>query len=296
VFTTDGYGYRNAAGSELGPWHVVAFGDSMMAGSGISDAETFPARLAELLGAPVYNAGGKDASLSLTEKRWVDTPPRLVIVESVERFLLADDATERLATLVPGSGHAAPPTAATPGHRTRGRWTRAYSAATHYGALAYARLRFGLFGELATRECVVGTDGTTLFSFEELTHAAVPPAAIGVVRIADAVAAARTALLPHGIELVFLISPDKATLHRDLLPAELAGSLRPAGEHVVALQELLEERGVPYVDLLGPFREALAEDPGEPLFWSDDTHWTPRGAALAAAEAAGRIRRLLGPE
>jgi len=293
VFTTDGYGYRNTPGSELGPWTVVAFGDSVMAGSGISDGQTLPARLAERLGTVVYNAGGADASIALAERRWIETPPRVVIVESVERFLLADDATERLASLVPGSGPAAAPASGPPERRARGRWSRAYSAATHFGSLAYADLSYRLFGELTTRACIVGTDERTLFSIEELTHAAAPPALVGAERIADAVAFARDALRAHGIELVFLISPDKATLHRDLLPTDLARSLRPAGEHVRALQSLLAERGVPYADLLEPFQAALAADPGAALFWPDDTHWTPRGAALAAAVVAERIEPLL---
>ena len=292
TFSTDGYGYRNTPGSETGPWHAVLFGDSMMAGSGVSDDETLPARLQAKLDAPVYNAGGKDASIVLAEERWTSSPPRFVLLESVERFLQADDAIDRLIELEPGSLSIGAPESRAPSSAVRGRWSRAFSASTHAAKLAYSVGRYRLFGELATPAVVLGTDGRTLFSSEELVHGALPPVLVGVERIADAVDHAHEVLAAHGIELVFLAAPAKANILRERVPDEFAASMRPAGELLDELHRLLEERGVPFIDLQPSFREAASRDPGAELYWSDDTHWSPLGADLAAEVVAEELIRL----
>ena len=291
TFTTDGLGFRNPGGHEHGPWHAVTFGDSMMAGAGLADRETFSARLAERLGEFVYAAGGANATLAMADERWLETPPRFFVLESLERYLHVSQL-QPLATFAPGSVAALPAVSATQPPATRGRWSRAYSAATHWGALLHGSLRYWLFGELYKPDCFLGTDGRTLFHFEELAHAEATPEMLGVERIADILARVRDALATHGIQLVYLVSPDKATLARELIPSGYRARMRPAGETIEALQRALEARGVVYVDVLGAFRAAQAAQPDRDLYWRDDTHWTPHGADVAAAAAARVLERL----
>ena len=50
------------------------------------------------------------------------------------------------------------------------------------------------------------------------------------------------------------------------------------------LSEELERHGIPYLDLLLPFREAA---PARELYGRGDTHWSPDGCALAAQQMLG---------
>ncbi len=289
TFTTDALGYRDPPGLEDGPWDVVLFGDSMMAGCGLEDEETFRARLAQELGASVYDASGGPAVRAMSDARWLRGPPRAFVLESVERYLVADQDTELLAALVPGSLPPSQPARGPSAPLARGRWSRAYSAATHYGTLLHASARYALFGELLARDCVLGTDGRTLFAGEELVHAALPLPALRLERIADALVQVRDRLAAHGIELVYLVVPDKATLERELVPEAYRRSMRPPGEALDALARALAARGVRSVDVLAAFRAAQREAPGEALFWRDDTHWTAHGVAVAARATAAAL-------
>jgi hypothetical protein len=227
----------------------------------------------------------------MADERWLETPPRFFVLQSLDRYLQPSEL-EPLATLEPGSLAALPAVSAPQPPAVRGRWSRAYSAATHWGSLLHGSLRFRLFGELYEQECFLGTDGRTLFHFEEAAHAEATPELIGVERIADILVLARDALAPHGIQLVYLVVPDKATLERELVPPVYRARMRPAGETIEALQRALEARGVVHVDVLAAFRAAQAEEPDRALYWRDDTHWTPHGADVAAAAAERVLERL----
>jgi len=62
------------------------------------------------------------------------------------------------------------------------------------------------------------------------------------------------------------------------------------------LIEALQRQGVPTVDVFAVFSSARAEGrkdgADEPLYLARDTHWTPRGARLAAQAVAARLREL----
>lgn len=56
------------------------------------------------------------------------------------------------------------------------------------------------------------------------------------------------------------------------------------------LAGILDEAGIPYLDLLPAFREAATQPETLPLYFRFDFHWTPAGHALAAQEAESFLR------
>jgi len=295
VFSTDGYGYRNPPGRELGPWHVLALGDSMMAGAGLSDSETLPAVLEELLGREVYNAAGPAFGDVVREERLRAAPPRFVLLQSIERYVVASASTMALVRGgVPASGAVArvPPALTAPARPfTRERFSSAFSAATHYGALLASTLHWRLLGSLETPDCFVGTDGRTLFSIEEIGHRSAPPEQLGIEHSIAAVAVLRDWFAAQGSQVVYVLVPDKATVYPELVPGRFDSRLRPPSSFVDAMHARLEALGVPYVDLHSAFVADRAAG-GEPLYWPDDTHWSPHGVRVAARATAERLREL----
>ena len=90
-----------------------------------------------------------------------------------------------------------------------------------------------------------------------------------------------------------LTSSSLLTLHREVrasgarfaltvVPSRTAVRTgRPAdAEFSLTVQRWAESRGVPFIDLLGPFLAAAPR--GDPLFFASDIHWTPSGHRVAA--------------
>jgi alginate O-acetyltransferase complex protein AlgJ len=97
------------------------------------------------------------------------------------------------------------------------------------------------------------------------------------------------------IQLLFVPVPAKASVYPEMLPLDPPLTTTPRLD--VAQQDfyhLLEEHAVTVVDLLPAFLAERDRQP-EPLYCRQDTHWSPRGAQLAARLIAERVRKLVGP-
>ncbi len=294
IFTTDAYGYRNAPGGERGPWRVLAVGDSVMAGAGLDDADTFPAHLADLIDAPVYNAGASWSVSLFTQRRFQQRPPRYLLLQTAERYVVGKPDTVAMLRALPPPGRrqsAWVPTTEPPPTRIRHRTSEVYSTATHFGSLAFAALRLRMLGSVSARSGLLGTDGRTLFGMETVKHALLTPDQLRLDLAAESVDALRDWFGRRGVQLVYLVTPDKATVYRELLPDGWRAPLQPPGSSIVALHQRLDAFGVPYVDALSAMLAAKAQ-PGPPLYWPDDTHWSPRGARVVAEAAAARLAQL----
>lgn len=116
----------------------------------------------------------------------------------------------------------------------------------------------------------------------------------------------RDQLKAKGVELLVVITPGKPSVYPERLTgsaqnlngADAAGSenaaagLNSAG-HGKAILDSLARLGLNTVDLYTPLLAAKADDAKlGPLYLEDDTHWTPRGAELAAGEIAAAVKRL----
>ena len=100
----------------------------------------------------------------------------------------------------------------------------------------------------------------------------------------------RDQLKAKGIELLVVVVPGKPSIY----PERLTGvdGLKLAG-HGKAILDSLNALGLNTVDLYTPLLAAKKYDERfGPLYLDDDTHWTPRGAELAAAVIAGSVLQL----
>ena len=116
----------------------------------------------------------------------------------------------------------------------------------------------------------------------------------------------RDQLKAKGVELLVVITPGKPSIY----PERLTGRASDAAENAVGnaadhansiglqshgkkILDSLTRAGFNTVDLYTPLLIAKSRDSVEgPLYLNDDTHWTPRGAELAAAEIAAAVNRL----
>lgn len=167
-----------------------------------------------------------------------------------------------------------------------GSWAEAYQRSFDAASplLAPARTAWGVidtrvFGQ-GRRGVLVGQQGW-LYSREE--YATVPDAAGAIEATVGRIASVRSSLAAQGVDLVVALVPAKAAMVPEHAPAPLPAA---AAARYEALVTQLRDAGVIVTDLRTP----LAGLPdGTPAYLRTDTHWTPEGAAAAAAGIARTI-------
>lgn len=104
----------------------------------------------------------------------------------------------------------------------------------------------------------------------------------------------REQLKAKGVELLVVVTPGKPSIYPERLTAagiDAAGA--NAMGHGRAILDSLARLGLNTVDLYTPLLTAKADDAKlGPLYLNDDTHWTPRGAELAANVIAKKVSEL----
>lgn len=114
----------------------------------------------------------------------------------------------------------------------------------------------------------------------------------------------RDQLKAKGVELLVVITPGKPSIYPERLTgstqdlngaADAGASLgTTAAGHGKSILDSLARLGLHTVDLYTPLLAAKADDATlGPLYLNDDTHWTPRGAELAAGVIAGKVREMV---
>ena len=99
----------------------------------------------------------------------------------------------------------------------------------------------------------------------------------------------RDQLKAKGVELLVVITPGKPSIYPERLTG--ASAVVNGKGHGKAILDSLARLRLNTVDLYTPLLAAKADDAAlGPLYLNDDTHWTPRGAELAAAVIAGKVR------
>jgi hypothetical protein len=283
VFTTDRWGYRNSRDIESP--RVVVIGDSYVAGSGLSDAETVTARLAARLGEPVYNLATEvlnAPALFLREKRFSERKPAVVIWAPVARGIRPrpliyrgsdDQAPEPLWTRVGDLGDALASQVE--------RWNRD-NGLTREMRFAVQSILHDFRGHPQQRRLADGQPVLALSLLEQgLLHSA-PSREVGAC--IQMVAAFDQILRRAGVRFLFSPIPESGSIYPELFPeterrtlaepsffAELLRGTRAAGVEVVDLRAVYRDDPVPY------------------LFLPDDSHWNARATDLAAAAWAEQL-------
>ena len=103
----------------------------------------------------------------------------------------------------------------------------------------------------------------------------------------------RDQLKAKGVELLVVITPGKPSIYPERLTGrdENAAGLQSHGKKIL---DSLTGAGFNTVDLYTPLLAAKSRDSVEgALYLNDDTHWTPRGAELAADVIAKKVREMV---
>ena len=99
----------------------------------------------------------------------------------------------------------------------------------------------------------------------------------------------RDQLKAKGVELLVVITPGKPSVY----PERLTGTAINSAGHGKKILDSLAKLGLNTVDLYTPLLSAKADDSNlGALYLNDDTHWTPRGAELAASVIAKKVREM----
>ena len=289
VFTTDAYGFRNAASLANGKIDGLVLGDSYVAGYGNSNEDTLPVQLSEQTGLRFYNAGGPYAYLEtarLLKRRltfggrrvivvWTENVP-LPFFEEAELRAGSPDRRSRLLNLVFGGQ----------GERVRsgmrGLWFMSpvkIVAEKAYLAISNDRILPNIYAQkVAIRRLTTGTPiifyPPDVDAFQHSVDARPP---------VDRLTWLAAELRHEGFDPLIVLAPSKYTVYYPALEDS-----RP--EHVntnpllARVEHALRAADISVIDLTPSFQAQALRDlaNGQYLYWLDDTHWNARGMGLAA--------------
>lgn len=106
----------------------------------------------------------------------------------------------------------------------------------------------------------------------------------------------RDQLKERGIALIVMPVPGKPSVYPDHLTRRAVGKQREFRSPTQELLNALRRESVATVDLFVAFRGARSETgaggTNGPLYLAQDTHWTPRGAQIAAQILAAELREM----
>jgi lysophospholipase L1-like esterase len=267
---TDRYGYRKKDIEGLKP-QVVVIGDSNIIGAGMSQEEIFSEVLEDRLKVPVYPYASAGLNAFLKELRFRKDPPRIVIVSSIERYILdlrfPKESKKRETFLAFYEWR---------DNVRQVRWVQTAGVLLDrlckMNMLHFIRSRMGNkvirenhsfpspFGPIYFLQ---GEEANRPVSRDQLEEAVITIEAYNQV------------LKRKGIRFIFLPIPNKENIYHDCLP----NPRRP-----VFLEQLIKElknRNVETVDTQKAFEDEYREHSAL-LFFLDDTHWNPKGVQLIA--------------
>jgi len=264
--TADQDGFRSVP-YQAERYPILVNGDSAVWGSGLSDRATLPYALAEQLGVPVFNASRTPLGNALLHPR--ASSARLVLDGRSERSITGRVFTPR------HRGNRYEPLI----RDDLGRWS---------AVVAVDPLRYSPVVRLVHWAGRLQQDLEVARGEREFAGALVTP---HQRRESDLTAAVKAIVSRHrtlaasGRRYVLIPIPSKQTL--------LGRGDAYTRRYLRLLFAELEKHEVEFVDLLTPYEQ----HDGAPLYRRYDTHWTPTGSLLAAAEVARYLeRRGLVPE
>jgi alginate O-acetyltransferase complex protein AlgJ len=132
---------------------------------------------------------------------------------------------------------------------------------------------------------VVGKDGWLFAIYDEVRHTELPR----IKTVTQIINDAAGILKKSGIDVVISLTPAKARVYRDKLPADFQFRPDSDGRYKYAL-DLLRASGALVPDLATAISDQRKLHPDIPVFLKADTHWTAAGAEAAAIELGKQIK------
>lgn len=159
------------------------------------------------------------------------------------------------------------------------RWVAESFPLRAAAASAYGVIDYGLLGGSPNPDVIVGRDGW-LFTITELR----PVCRFTAAEVLAGLDEVSAALAAHGIDLRFTVPPDKHVIHPDeVVPGSGLGT-SCADDREAELEAGMLARPTIAVPVWSALRAVRVADPERPIYFHQDTHWTPLGA-LVATEA-----------
>ena len=140
---------------------------------------------------------------------------------------------------------------------------------------AWAKLNANLFHASAEEQVVLGSDEWLYYEPTLDDYMGLSMSEDELDRAASYLAALQQEAKDRGAELFFTIAPNKNSLYGENMPSFIPEN--HACSNAEKLKPYLDRYGVNYIDLFAVF-----SDREETLYYRQDSHWTERGAALAA--------------
>ncbi len=276
TWQTDSYGFRNFPSDNL-QYDVVIIGDSNIVGSGVSQEQTIVSVLGQKTSLRVYsfssNSVNYDLNKLMSQKRFIDHPPKLVIVGSIERHI-----------------HELPPidwniTAQEKSYTPA--WVEKFieeidgltkvSIVRYYIALAEEsimprKLIFNNLTRMVFNKLALDSQKNNINCFD---------------RSEQILKDYQGYLSKKGINFIFMPIPDKETIFYSDLPHPYE-YFRKEPPFLKVLISSLKQDNIPVVDTLSAFKTNKDKVP----FLLDDTHWSPSGINITADLLVKEIQSL----
>jgi alginate O-acetyltransferase complex protein AlgJ len=267
TFITDEYGYRfDSSTAQTQQYDGVIIGDSMAAGSGLTQTDTLASVLSAELQGTIYPLAPASINTLLRDTRFGTALPPLVILQVIERNITEEVCPTHL-MLNPRTNYFMETNPALV--QTRVIFDRSIREKNYLTNYLTARWH--------ERTVIVSDSGML---FYELSLAS--PAVETVPTIVTALSRCQQWFAEQGVVFVFLPIPDRETIYFDNIP----DSQRPAGmtyaERSQFLRQLINElqtHGITVADTLTAFE--AARDSSMNPYHLDDTHWNADGVRLA---------------
>ena len=294
TFTYDRWGYRNAADIEHA--EVVLLGDSYVEGWYVSDEQTVAAQLETSLRSPVASLGvagyGTMQALRVLEGDALLRRPRIAAWFFFEGNDLYDDQSFENGLL------AEPPSPEETTPHPQGL-TRDHGWSQRSFTLnAFRRLRRWVHPVIPNQapyrahlQDQPGGEAVYFFDYGSVPWTEYEEGQWAKAR--DTFQRGLEFARARNIHLAFLFVPTKYRVYKDVIdipegsPLETWGAWEKLPAH---FQDFCAMTSAACLDLTGPLTQSVRE--GRVPFAPTDTHWNPRGHAVAAAELARLIREL----
>jgi len=270
-FITDDYGYRytKKAGYD---YSIIIIGDSMIAGSGLTQKDILSEVLSRKLDQNVYPLAPGNMETYFNEARFRESPPKVLILATVERNINRDIKTGLCSQLAT--------------HQLSEQSLRKDNRSSSLEGLRvfadqFFRNPVYLAGYINSRwieQTVFAGEKNLLFFKPTVKMSSMD----NLDRVVDELVACDELLGEMGIEFVFLPIPDKENIYFEFIPDVLLPQVQqqPRNTFLLALTDKLTEADIQVVDTLSAFEDARSE--GLLIYQSDDTHWNVEGVRITA--------------
>jgi alginate O-acetyltransferase complex protein AlgJ len=156
------------------------------------------------------------------------------------------------------------------------RWIADRFPAKNQAVGAHAAIDYGVLGGSTTPDVIVGRDGW-LFTRTELE----PTCTFTPEQVLTALDRVAGELAASGVDVRLIVPPDKHTIYPEkVVPGSGLGEAC-TDQNKAAMQAGMRARPEHAIELWSRLVDAHAASPTTPLYFRQDTHWTPLGALFA---------------